>query len=77
MVYGGTRSEKMSKAYKRSIYIAEDVEIGDIFTEKNLRIVRPGGGLEPKYYENFLGRKASKSAKKGTAADWNMLGDKG
>jgi pseudaminic acid synthase len=77
VVYGGTKSEERSKMYRRSIYIAEDVETGDIFTEKNLRIVRPGSGLEPKYYEKFLGRKASKSVKKGTAVDWNMLGDKG
>ena len=53
--------------------MAEDIKIGDVFTEKNLRIVRPGNGLAPKFYEMFLGKKVSKSVKKGTAVDWDLI----
>ena len=46
---------------------------GDVFTEKNLRIVRPGLGLEPKYYEILLGRKVTKNLKKGMAVKWDLI----
>jgi len=48
--YGPTESEKGSVKFRRSLYIAEDMRKGDVLTEKNLRIVRPGLGLPPKYY---------------------------
>ena len=46
---------------------------GDILTEKNLRIVRPGLGLAPKYYDVVLGRKVNQDVKKGTALSWEMI----
>ena len=74
MVYGGTQSEEKSKIFRRSIYVAQDIKAGDLFTEENLRIIRPGLGLPPKFYDKFLGRKAAKDAKKGIAVDWDLLG---
>jgi len=74
VTYGGTGSEDKSKNFRRSLYAAESMQAGDTFTDKNLRIVRPGMGLPPKYYENFLGRKASKAIEKGTPIQWNLLG---
>jgi len=74
VVYGGTQSEDKSRIFRRSLYVAQDIKAGDIFTEENLRIVRPGLGLSPKYYEQFLGRKACKDAKRGAAADWDLVG---
>ncbi len=71
--YGATGSEEKSKIFRRSLYIAEDMNAGDIFTEKNLRIVRPGMGLQPKYYDKFIGRKIAKSANKGDVVDWTLL----
>ena len=71
--YGGIGSEEKSKIFRRSIYVANDIKAGDTFTEKNLRIVRPGMGLKPKYYEHFLGKKAVRDIKKGTAANWSMI----
>jgi pseudaminic acid synthase len=73
VVYGGTQDEEKSKIYRRSLYVAQDMEAGDEFTEANLRIVRPGLGLPPKYYEQFLGRKVKKNVKKGIAVGWELL----
>ncbi|MFA6238847.1 MAG: pseudaminic acid synthase [Bacteriovorax sp.] len=65
--YGVTEAEKKSLIFRRSIYIAEDVKEGDVLNEKNLRCIRPGYGLPPKYYEMLLGKKIKGSFKKGTA----------
>ena len=55
--YGTSDVEKGSLTFRRSLYIAEDMKKGDVLTKKNLRIVRPGLGLAPKYYDVILGRK--------------------
>jgi len=73
VVYGGTSSEVKSKIFRRSLYVAEDMVIGEIFTENNLKIIRPGIGLPPKYYEQFLGRKVSMNVSKGTAVNWELI----
>jgi len=72
--YGTTDAERGSLVFRRSIYIAEDVKAGDVFTSKNLRCVRPGMGMPPRYYDMLLGRRASQDAKKGTPMNWNLLG---
>lgn len=71
--YGATQAEQKSLAFRRSIYIAEDVRAGEVFTEKNLRIVRPGHGLAPKHYDMLIGRSASRDLKAGTPATWDVL----
>jgi N-acetylneuraminate synthase len=73
VVYGGVKSEEKSKNFRRSLYVVEDMKKGDIFTKNNLRIVRPGMGLSPKYYEIFLGKTIVKDISKGTAVDWNLI----
>ena len=73
VIYGPTEVEKGSTVFRRSIYIAENINKGDVLTEKNLRIVRPGLGLAPKHYENILGRKITRNVKKGTALSWEMI----
>ena len=74
VAYGGTGSEEKSKIFRRSLYVAEDMKVGDVFTEKNLRIIRPGMGLAPKYYEQLLGRKINQPLIKGTPVQWGLLG---
>ncbi len=59
--------------FRRSLYVAQDMKAGDIFTPDNLRAVRPGLGLPPKYYDIFLGQTIKRDAKKGTPASWNLL----
>ena len=71
--YGTSDVEKKSLTFRRSLYIAEDMNKGEVLTEKNLRIVRPGLGLPPKYYDIILGRKVNKSVKKGTTVDWEIV----
>lgn len=71
--YGPTKGEKKSIQFRRSLYVAEDIKKGEIFTSKNLRIVRPGYGIQPKYYEKMLGKKAKKNTKKGTPVSWNLV----
>ena len=51
----------------------DDIEINQKFTKENLRIIRPGNGLAPKYYNKVLGRKVNKKLKKGTAVKWDYL----
>lgn len=71
--YGPTESEKKSLVYRRSLYVVEDMVAGDIFTENNVRAIRPGRGLAPKYYEQIIGRKISSPVKKGTPVTWEIL----
>lgn len=76
VLYGGDSSEQASKKYRRSIYISEDVQAGDILTEKNIKVVRPGLGLAPKYYQSILGKKVTQAANKGTAVTWELFKEK-
>ena len=73
VTYGTKEVEKDSLVFRRSLYIAEDMKNGDVLAEKNLRIIRPGIGLPPKYYEIILGRKVNKDVKKGTAINWGLI----
>lgn len=73
VTYGIMEVEKKSKMFKRSIYIVQDMKEGDIFTEENIRIIRPGLGLEPKYFDTMIGKKITKSAKRGTALSFDLI----
>lgn len=73
VTYGPTEKEKASLKFRRSIYVARDIQAGESFTEENIRIVRPGYGLEPKYYPNLLGKVAKKSYKLGTPITFDDL----
>jgi sialic acid synthase SpsE len=69
-----TPGELKSRAFRRSLYIVEDMRRGELFTEKNLRAIRPGLGLPPKYLDVFLGKRVVADAQRGTALSWNHLG---
>jgi pseudaminic acid synthase len=71
--YGIQDIEKPSLAYKRSIYVAQNIKAGELFTTQNLRRIRPANGLEPKYYELLLGKKASKNIAAGTPLSWDLV----
>ena len=73
VTYGPSEKEKGSLKFRRSLYVAKDMFAGEIFTPENLRIVRPGFGLPPKYYELFLGRRLTRDAKKGTPVSWALI----
>lgn len=71
--YGVQEAEKKSLRFKRSLYVVKDVQAGDTFTADNLRVIRPGDGMQPKYYETILGKKASQDIKAGTPLTWELL----
>ncbi|PTU32370.1 pseudaminic acid synthase [Stenotrophobium rhamnosiphilum] len=71
--YGPTDAEKKSLQFRRSMYISEDVKKGEPLTVDNLRCIRPGGGLPPKFYELLLGKSLNRDVKKGTPLNWDLL----
>jgi len=73
VTYGATDKEKNSMKFRRSLYVAKDMKAGDVFTKDNLRVVRPGYGLPPKYYDSMLGKKVSRDLKKGTPVTWEII----
>ena len=71
--YGVTEQEKKSLQFRRSLYIVEDMKAGDVITEKNMRCIRPGMGLAPKYYDVLLGKKVRNDLKRGTCTSWDLI----
>ena len=72
--YGGTTAEASSRTFRRSLYIAVDIAAGTKLTPENLRIVRPGFGLPPKFYAKMLGKRVTRAATAGTPLDWDLVG---
>lgn len=71
--YELTDKMKASREFCRSLYVAEDMKAGEMITEKNVRSVRPGFGLHPKYLKEVLGKRINKSVRKGTRFSWELL----
>ncbi len=71
--YSPGEQESKSLKFRRSLYIAKDMVAGEVLTPENLRIVRPGYGLEPKYYDVLLGKKINRAVKKGTPLSWDLI----
>jgi pseudaminic acid synthase len=72
--YGPTAAEQKSLRFRRSLYVGSDLKAGDTLSVENLRCVRPGFGLAPRYYEALLGRRVARDVKKGTPTSWDLLG---
>lgn len=75
IAYGPTEKEKGSLKFRRSIYITEDMEDGDILKNSNIRVIRPAYGLAPSYYDFVLGMKVKRAVNKGTPLSWDLLFD--
>jgi pseudaminic acid synthase len=71
--YGPTSAEKQSLKHRRSLYFVTDLRGGDIVAAENIRAIRPGMGLAPKYFEAVLGRKVKRDIRRGTPVDWDTL----
>jgi len=71
--YGPTEAEKDSLVFRRSLYISEPMKKGDELNESNLRSIRPGLGLQPKFYDIVLGRKVNRNIPRGTALSWDLI----
>ena len=62
--------------FRRSLFVVNDVKNGEIFTEKNVRSIRPGYGLHTRHIDQIIGRKAKGFIKKGTPLDWDLINDR-
>ncbi len=71
--YGPTAAEKPSLAFRRSLYISADARAGDVLSAANVRCVRPGFGLEPRYMDTVLGMRLRRDAVAGTPLSWDLL----
>ncbi|MBN3926046.1 pseudaminic acid synthase [Nostoc sp. NMS4] len=71
--YGATEAEKESLVYRRSLYVTKDMKAGEILTPENLRAVRPGLGLPPKFFDIVIGKSVNQNIKKGTAFTWKLV----
>lgn len=71
--YKLTTKTKSNKDFSRSLFVVKDVKKGDKFTEDNVRSIRPGFGLHPKYLRYIIGKKASKDILKGIPLNWNLI----
>jgi len=71
--YKLTEKKKKSRQFSRSLYVAQDIKAGEVITKDNVRSVRPGYGLHPKYLTNIIGKKAVDSLSKGTAIKMKMF----
>ena len=71
--YGTSEAEKKSLAFRRSLYVVRDIAAGETFTPENVRAIRPGFGLPPKYLDQILGKQASHALTRGTALTWENL----
>lgn len=72
--YGLSASEEGSRRFRRSLYVVRAIHAGEQFTAENIRCIRPGFGLAPKYYDLFVGRRAARDLPKGTPLSWDCLG---
>lgn len=73
ITYGGTSAEEGSRQFRRSLYIARDLKPGDVLDRDNLRAVRPGFGLPPKFLDMLIGKRVARAVAAGTPADWTVL----
>ena len=75
--YGATEWEKPNRVFQRSLIVTENMKAGDIFTPGNLRSIRPGYGLAPKFIGDILGKKAARAVKRGTPLSWDLVAGPG
>ena len=73
IAYGPTPEERCSLKDRRSLYITENLSAGDVLTKENVRSIRPGRGLLPKYYDVVLGSCVCKDVKRGTPVSWDIV----
>jgi pseudaminic acid synthase len=71
--FGPSPSEAPSLAFRRSLYVVEDVDAGEVVTERHVRAIRPGGGLPPKHLAEVVGRCAARPLRRGTPLQWADL----
>ncbi|MEM2111599.1 MAG: pseudaminic acid synthase [Candidatus Bathyarchaeia archaeon] len=71
--YNLSEKTKQNFIFSRSLFAVKDIKAGEAFTEENIRSIRPGYGLPPKYLKDILGKKASRDIEKGTPLSWALI----
>ncbi|SFM23541.1 N-acetylneuraminate synthase [Gracilibacillus orientalis] len=71
--YELTDKKKESRKLSRSLFVVQDIKKGEKLTRENVKSIRPGYGISPKYYDDILGKEAKKDLLKGTPLDWRMM----
>lgn len=72
--YGSIQAEGASRMFRRSLYVVQDMKAGEVLTRDNVRAIRPGLGLPPKYLDMVLGMTVKLNTCVGTPLTWNILG---
>jgi pseudaminic acid synthase len=71
--YGVEKRESHSRVFRRSLFVVADMRAGELFTEANLRSIRPGAGLAPKHLESVLGQRSARDIVRGTPLSWDLV----
>lgn len=74
VTYGPTEGEAGSVAFRRSLYVVRDMAAGETISDDNVRVIRPGYGLSPKYFETVRGMRVNQAIERGTPLSWKHLG---
>ena len=72
--YTVTESEMQNRSFRKSIFVSKDIKKGEKLTKENIRVIRPGYGLKPKYYEQVLGMTALQDLEAGMPLDFKIIG---
>ncbi len=75
--YGTGEEERKSLIFRRSLFVVKNVNKGEPFTEENVRSIRPGNGLHPRYLKRIVGKAAATDLEAGTPLDWGHLAEEG
>jgi pseudaminic acid synthase len=71
--YEVTEKEQASRVFRRSLFVVQDMKAGGVFTEDNVRSIRPGHGLHTRHLDDILGRRAACDIERGTPLTWNVV----
>lgn len=71
--YGPTEAEEASLKFRRSIYVTKDLKAGEVLSKDNIRVIRPGYGESPKYFDNFIGKKLKVDVQAGTPITFDLV----
>lgn len=71
--YGRKKSEQINVKFRRSLYFIKDIKAGELITNENVRSIRPGYGLKPKFLDQVIGKRAKYNIKAGTSSSWELL----
>jgi N-acetylneuraminate synthase len=71
--YGVTDKEVASRAFRRSLFVVQEMQAGEQFTGQNVRSIRPQSGLHPRHLGDVLGRHAARDIRRGTPLSWDLI----